>query len=254
MAKTFEPFPAAACQRLRNLVELKKKSEGERKRMFGVRDQAVENRAQALQNNQPKKVEKSTEEYGQAILEIKRLDKEVRWCDGEIMEAVEKADQPGLFTDVDIAVPDFRPGMAHEEEDDDEDQQTMDARPVGRPGKKPPAAPDPATGDGVDEHLKASVNELDVPEAIIGKLHAAKYERVDQVVRLLESKQLDPRECLNLDEKQIGLLQAAVKKFRGKHQKAIKDEALAEAKGTGIAKPAGPERVGRGAGKLKLAE
>ena len=63
-----------------------------------------------------------------------------------------------------------------------------DTRPVGRPGKPRPQAPDSSKGDGVDEHMKVSVNELDVRENVAGKLVTAGLTMVGQVIFEVERK------------------------------------------------------------------
>lgn len=98
-----------------------------------------------------------------------------------------------------------------------------DARPVGRPGKPRPGAPDASKGDGVDEHMNASVNELDCREDIKGKLVQAGMTKIGQVIFVIESKDGDLRGEASLTEKQDRDVRAAVKAFRSAHRKAARE-------------------------------
>ncbi len=94
-------------------------------------------------------------------------------------------------------------------------------RPVGRPGPKPkPETPDPSKGDGVDEHLNASVNELDLRENLKGKLIAAGLTTVGRVAAILDDVAKSIRDELNCGENIASEIKASVKKFRKEHRSA----------------------------------
>lgn len=96
-----------------------------------------------------------------------------------------------------------------------------DVLPVGRPGLKPkPEAPDPSKGDGVDEHLKASVKELDMPERLIGLCEKAGKTKVGHLADVLDSKDGDLSEALDCEPKDAKAIAKAVKLYRDKHRKA----------------------------------
>lgn len=98
-----------------------------------------------------------------------------------------------------------------------------DPRPVGRvgkPGKTRPEAPDPSKGDGVDEHLNASVQELDCRENIKAKLTAAGLTTIGRVVAAIENKKTDLRDVIDVGENIASEIKKAVKAFRARHRKA----------------------------------
>lgn len=96
-----------------------------------------------------------------------------------------------------------------------------DVLPVGRPGLKPkPEEPDPSKGDGVDEHLKASVKELDMPERLIGLCENAGKTKVGHLADILDGKDGDLSEALDCEAKDAKAIAKAVKVYRDKHRKA----------------------------------
>lgn len=97
---------------------------------------------------------------------------------------------------------------------------TADPRPVGRPGRPRPEAPDPSMGDGVDEHLNASVNELDCRENLKGKLIDAGLTTIGRVAAVLDDDKQDLREVLNCGENIASEIKKAVKQYRTKHRRA----------------------------------
>lgn len=111
--------------------------------------------------------------------------------------------------------------------DDADGQLDLDGkpvRPVGRPGPKPkPEAPDPSKGDGVDEHLNVSVNELDLRENLKSKLIAAGLTTVGRVAAILDDVAKSIRDELNCGENIASEIKAAVKKFRKQHRQAAAD-------------------------------
>lgn len=108
-----------------------------------------------------------------------------------------------------------------EDADGQLDLEGKPVRPVGRPGPKPkPETPDPSKGDGVEEHLKASVNELDVNESIKSKLLECGLTTVGRVVVFLEDTTKDHREILNCGENVFSAIKKSVGKFRTAHRKA----------------------------------
>ncbi|MFO0833692.1 MAG: hypothetical protein U0638_01875 [Phycisphaerales bacterium] len=107
------------------------------------------------------------------------------------------------------------------EPDDAQPTLNGDTRPVGRPGLKPkPEEPDPSKGDGVDEHLKASVKELDMPERLIGLCENAGKTKVGHLADILDGKDGDLSEALDCEAKDAKAIAKAVKLYRDKHRKA----------------------------------
>lgn len=225
-SKQYKPFPAVTCERIRRLLAERAKSEEERREMFEARDKSREDLA-ALTRAQldgakasPQKQQQIEADYGRCILEIDRLAKTIKWCNNEISAAVKNADKPGLFDDADVKVPDFRNPESEEPEDGDGEgaPKKTETRPVGRPGKKPPAT-EPALPDGEDQHLNASVNELDLREDLKGKLLAAGIEKVGTLQECVIGGK-DIQVIVSVSEKDEKLIAAACVKFIKAHRKA----------------------------------
>lgn len=113
----------------------------------------------------------------------------------------------------------FRP----EPPDDDQMSIGQDTRPVGRPGPVKPEAPSPEMGDGVDEHLKASVKELDMPERLIGICEKEGKTKIANLVKLVDDAEGEVPglvAALDCSEKDAKAIAKAVKLYRDKHRKA----------------------------------
>ena len=105
--------------------------------------------------------------------------------------------------------------------DDDGEPKLEDARPVGRPGLKPkPEAPDPALADGEDQHLLASVNELDMREDLKGKAIAAGLTKIAHLAKEIDGPEPDLAGKLNVPEKDAKAVIKAVQAYRKAHRKA----------------------------------
>lgn len=105
--------------------------------------------------------------------------------------------------------------------DDDGEPKLEDTRPVGRPGLKPkPEAPDPSKGDGVDEHLNASVNELDMNERLKGACVNEGKTKIAHLVAILDAPDGDLGAALNVNERDVKAIAKAVKVYRTAHRKA----------------------------------
>lgn len=122
-----------------------------------------------------------------------------------------------------IAVDLYHPPKA-EDADGQLDLEGKPVRPVGRPGPKPkPETPDPSKGDGADEHLKASVNELDINENAKSKLLECGLTTVGRVVVFLEDASKDHRDILNCGENVFSAIKRSVGKFRKEHRAAARE-------------------------------
>lgn len=111
--------------------------------------------------------------------------------------------------------------------DDADGQLDLDGkpvRPVGRPGPKPkPEQPDASKGDGVDEHLNASVNELNITGVDKAALINAGFKTIGQVVAAAEKADNAIQEIArltNVSEPFAKAIWVAVKKFRKTHRQA----------------------------------
>lgn len=224
-----DPFMLEVCNAIRHHVGSRVKLEAERKAAFENRDAAVAEindvRASMIMGDEADRPRAKLEDellhaqarHSQAITRIDELQKTIRWHASQIDEMVTKADEPGL--DVLYEMPEPPPP-----EKKDDGQLTLDARPVGRPGLKPkPEEPDPSKGDGVDEHLKASVKELDMPERLIGLCEKAGLTKIGHLVKVLDDNDGDAPslgEAVNGSDKDAKAITKAVKVYRDKHRKA----------------------------------
>lgn len=156
-----------------------------------------------------------------------------------IDETIKKAHEPGLFgeddADLDTPADDKnvfqaiakKLGRGDDEEDpEDPDQQTL---PVGGPSATQPPKPLKLTQEegatGVDEHLKASVNELDMRDDL--KTACLKGGRgvISSLVVILDGPgELDNlQRALNVNEKDAKAIIRAVKAYRRDHRSAMRE-------------------------------
>jgi hypothetical protein len=221
--KEYQAFPAVVCQRIRNLVDLRTKAETAKKKMREARDHARDEMSQLhrekLSGHESKlKQERLDADFGRCVRELERLNSTIKWADGEIAVCVEKADEPQLFSDADVTVPDF------EAEDDDEEE--SDA-PVGKPGtpkaKKGETPELKIVGgeqpEGWNQHLQASINELDVNDRAKQKLVDAGFVTIGQLYKFIEDgKNLSDK--LNAGENVVSAVRRSVKEYVKKHTRA----------------------------------
>ncbi len=112
-------------------------------------------------------------------------------------------------------------------EDDDEDQVKL---PVGGPSaKEPPKKPGlqlaGTHADGVDEHLQASVNELDMREDLKGLCIAAGFDTIAKLVHVLDGPggRADLSTQANLSENKTATVAKAVSTYRKEHRSAMRE-------------------------------
>jgi len=151
----YKPFPDVVCQRIRNLIAKQGEIEHERKRMFEARDEA-KGQLTRLTDGEKGKRQKLEADVGRAVIEIELLAKSEKWCKSELSKTVHQADEPGLFDDAEVTLPDFSSdrddpeGDEGGEEDEAEPAAKSETRTVGRPDRPRPApaaapeAPEPA--------------------------------------------------------------------------------------------------------------
>lgn len=84
---------------------------------------------------------------------------------------------------------------------------------------------------GVDEHLAASVNELDMAENLKGKLVAAGLTTVGRVAAILDDKKKSLLDEANLNQNQTAAVTRAVKAYRKDPRRAARE---AESVGGGV--------------------
>lgn len=228
---TGKAFPVEICDAIRHHQGEITALESRRKNAFEDRDAAVAEK-NGLRNRDGKEYLEASRRHSDAVVLIQTLDDEIKWHRGQLREVIEDVDNPQLEIT-------FDPPPAAPKED--AGQMTIGdvgTRPVGRPGKTRPEAPDPSKGDGVDEHLAASVNELDCRENLKGKLIEAGLTTVGRVVAAIEDRDKDLRDVLDCGENIASEIKKAVKVFRTRHRTAAmeaeNDGATVSGVGTGV--------------------
>ena len=176
--------------------------------------------------------------------------------DTAIGDAIKGSDK--LFDDLDWNTLESKPTAKELYHAGDKDQMEFGegggekkVKPVGRPGPVKPGHPDASLGDGVAEHLKVSVLELDLPENLKGKLRKLGYETVGSVIVAIDKAgYTNPnndafREMFNTNAKDAAAIVEAAWAYKKKHTLAelnqIREE---EAKVSGDAPPAALKLVG----------
>lgn len=150
--------------------------------------------------------------HSDAIMEIERLSVLLKWHSNQIDELVQRADEPAL--DFMYDPPASAPSSP---------QKTLEHRPVGRPGPVRPDLPDPSKGDGVDEHLSASPNELDMREQLKCKVISAGCKTIGAIAAIIDDLARDICAELNLTDKEATAVTVSVTKFRKAHRSAMRE-------------------------------
>lgn len=205
------PFDAKVCDAIRHHIGERLVLEVKRGKAFEDRDAALAEIAE-IESRDCREYGELCRRHSEAVQAIETLGKSVKWHQNQVDELVEKADEPQL---------DFM--YDPPEEPATKQLKLAGVAPVGKPGRPRPEGPDPSLGDGVDEHLRASVNELDCREDIKGKLIDAGLTTVGRVAAVLDDDKQDLREVLNCGENIASEIKKAVKQYRTKHRRAAHD-------------------------------
>lgn len=117
-----------------------------------------------------------------------------------------------------------KPEDLYPKHEEDKEQQQL---PIGKPGKKPkPEQPDASKGEGVDEHLNASVNELNITGVDKAALIDAGFKTIGQIVVAAEKADNAIQEIArltNVSEPFAKAIWTAVNKFRKAHRSAMRE-------------------------------
>ncbi len=217
---TGKAFSVEVCDAIRHHIGERKALESKRVNAFEDRDAALEEKHEIDDHDSDEYLE-ACKRHSDSIAAIDGLSASIKWHRNQIDDLVDTADEPQLdfMYDPPAEAPHAKGGpkqlrLAGEE---------AETRPVGRPGRPRPEAPDPSKGDGVDEHLNASVAELDCRENVKGKLTAAGLTTVGRVVAVLEDDKQDIRDVLNVGETIASEVKKAVKQYRDKHRRAARE-------------------------------
>lgn len=170
-----------------------------------------------------------------------------------------------LFDDIDWKSLEAKPTAKELYGADDADDRQMEfasdkKKTIGKPGVQKPAAPDQSMGDGYNEHLKASVNELDMREDFKGKLIGLGYDTIGKAFRAIDNVNASDAddakfsELLDLPPKQAGIVVTAIRAYVKKHNKAelqAEKEAVEgpSAGGLKLVGTAEKSKPGKGAGR-----
>lgn len=165
-------------------------------------------------------------EYVVTIRSIDYWRERQRTLSDKISEAISKAPQGQLFEldDVILRKPPTEADFFTKPEPVEDP--TQPSLPMRKPKKTAPAADPPA--EGVDQHLAASVNELDLRENIKGQLIDGGMPTIGAVAALLD-KGGDLRELLECSENVERDIKKAVKLYRTAHRKAAREAEGGEA-------------------------
>ena len=217
--KKYDAFPGVVCQRLRNLVNVRTKAENHRKKLFDQRDQLEEEINAAEKKGKKADVQELKAKCFDVLREIDKDRKTIAWVNGEISEAVEKADDLKLWNTADVEVPSF-------EDDDDGEKDDPDQMVIGKPGTPKPvkgkrgeAVDENPQPEGFNQHLNASVNELEVNDRERQKLVDAGFVTIGQLHKFIEDKK-SLRDKLNCGENPESNIKRALKAFLKKHTRA----------------------------------
>lgn len=200
---TGNPFAVEVCDMIRHHIGERRALDSRRKGAFEDRDAALAELAELTDKESPEAM-KLKSQHSDAIVQIDDLNSRIKWHNKQLDELVEKADEPGF---------DFM-----------YDPEPTPTVPKGRnkSGSGPAVPEADAPGfEGVDEHLKAHVNELDCREDLKGKLVAAGLTTIGAVVAVLDGVG-DIRDEVELNENQAAEVKRAVKAYRKKHRDAAR--------------------------------
>lgn len=138
--KAYKAFPAANCERMRFLKDLRDKSETERLDLFNTRDVLKED-IKALGPDlsvEPTKRGRLAFDHFTAVSRIENLAKTITWCNKEIGKAIDGADQMELNADPHaLPPPSLFESKKKDEDGGDEDGEELDEGDESRNGIAP---------------------------------------------------------------------------------------------------------------------
>lgn len=130
---------------------------------------------------------------------------------------------------------------AGDDDEDDDGQMSLDGEAPGkkrrRGGTHEPTVPDQPgleVPEETDQHLTASVEELDLPDHVKAKLFKAGYRVIGALVRIVDDPEQDLMTVLNCDDAQAKAIRKALGEFRTRHRRAMKQAADEAAQAGGV--------------------
>jgi hypothetical protein len=215
------PFILEVCNGIRHHVGTKKALESQRVNAFDDRDNAV-SEMREMDDHEADEFKALQARHSEAVLLIDDLNTRIKWRTKQIDELVEKGDEPGIDVLFDPTAEQLAKPKKPKDDQLEFGEGETPVKPIGRAGPVKPEVPAPDMGDGVDEHLKASVLELDAPEKAKSLASAAGYTTVGALAKLFEDQAShEVQVILNASENAVRQLHKAVKTFRSEHRKVM---------------------------------
>lgn len=232
---TFEKdtaFDLRICNAIRTHIGIRKALESKRKNAFGDRDNAIAELRELRDQHSPEAL-RIKERHSDAEVQIVDLSKRIKWHSNEVDALVENADEPSfefmLEPPAEVLAPKVRKGDPMKEGEPKVGSATEkhqlsiaaeDPRPVGRPSKgKGGKGPDEA--EGFNEHLAASINELDIMAHLKPMLIEAGFTTIAELAIFLDDSKNDLQKQAKIGEHYAIEIRKAVSKFRKSHRRAM---------------------------------
>lgn len=193
-------YPPAVCRRLDYLLARKKEAKAKRTELFKARD-GLNAEIDTLRAPEKEKRQRLQSELGDAVRQIERLQKTIGWAESCIEETIANARQGDMFG-------------VDEKPEPPADLFTHKA-PEDKQGADLIVPPEES-----DQHLTASVNELDIPEQLKGKIIAAGIETVGRLTMYVD-RDTDLAGLLNVGENKVSQIKQALKAYRKAHRAAM---------------------------------
>jgi hypothetical protein len=253
-AKSIE-FSLEVCNAIRHHLGETESLKSKRKIAFDDRDHAADaiakdKLAKALDESDGLSMDELTQhksQHSDAVRKIDELEETIKFHAAELLRTVKNADTPGLEVMLERPLP--PPAAKKPDPDADAPGQLV----LGEDASSAtPERPDLEIATGVDEHLKATVAELQLTKAVTEKLIELGYSTIGKIARDLDQGvQLDD---VGLTGTQAQTVTKAVETYRKAHRKAMLAVELGEDAPAGGGLGGGIEHGksgGRGAGKRK---
>ncbi len=216
-----DPFILEVCNGIRHHVGTKKALESQRINAFDDRDNAV-SEMREMDDHEADEFKALQAMHSEAVLLIDDLNTRIKWHTKQIDELVEKGDEPGIDVLFDPTVEQLAKPKKPKDEQLEFGEGETPVKPIGRAGPVKPEVPAPDMGDGVDEHLKASVLELDAPEKAKGLAQDAGYRTVGALAALYDTRDAhEIQGVLNASENHVRNLGKALKVYRSTHRRVM---------------------------------
>lgn len=225
--KTFSPV---VCERLRRLVAAERDARSKREDLFSDRDDIKDklgrlHAQELLTDSVGVPLERSTllAQLGQAVLDIESYDRVIKGIQSEKNRVIEKADQAELFPDAEVPIaqwsaPPVKPPRRASAGTEGDSSTPPATRPVvgGTDGSR---LRSPFEASGQDQHLEASVHELDVSGEVHAALIRARFDTVGAVAAAEDAGE-SLSDLTGLGDVDVARVRGALKAYRTVHRSA----------------------------------